>query len=46
MGVSESVESETAAQKVLYQWTGENQLLSPEGVIRLLDTLDRLETTD
>jgi hypothetical protein len=47
MGVSESIESETAAQKVLsLQWTGENQLLSPEGFIRLLDTLDRLETTD
>jgi hypothetical protein len=47
MGVSDSIESETAAQTVLsHQWTGENQLLSPEGNIRLLDTLDRLETTD
>jgi hypothetical protein len=46
MSVSEPVGSETAAQTVSHQWTGENQLLSPEDIIRLLDTQDRLETTD
>jgi hypothetical protein len=46
MSESESDTSETAAQIVLsHQWTGENQLLSPEDIIRLLDALDRLETT-
>jgi hypothetical protein len=44
--VSEWVASEKATQIDLsHQWTGENQLLSPEDIIRL-DALDRLETTD
>jgi hypothetical protein len=42
--VSEPVVSDTAAQIVLsHQWNGENQLLSPQDIIRL-DALDRLET--
>ena len=42
--MSEPVVSETAAQIVLsHQWNGENQLLSPQDIIRL-DALDRLET--
>ena len=45
MSESESDTSETAAQIVLsHQWTGENQLLSPEDIIRL-DALYRLETS-
>ena len=40
MGMSDSTVSETVAQTVLsHQWTGENQLLSPEDIIRLLDAL-------
>jgi hypothetical protein len=43
--VSESVTNEIAKQIVLsHQWTGENQLLSPEDTIRL-DALYRLETS-
>ena len=42
--MSEPVVSDTAAQIVLsHQWNGENQLLSPQDIIRL-DALDRLET--
>jgi hypothetical protein len=42
--VSESVQNETAAQIVLsHQWNGENQLLSPQDIIRL-DALDRIDT--
>jgi hypothetical protein len=43
--VSELVASETAIQIVLsHQWTGENQLLSPEDILDTL--LDRLKTMD
>jgi hypothetical protein len=42
--VSESDVSETATQIALsHQWNGENQLLSPQDIIRLY-ALDRLET--